>query len=47
MADTDRIKSRREADAGTADIDVSEAFALLGNETRLNILLAIWEEQCR
>lgn len=26
-------------------MDVSEAFALLGNETRLNILLAIWEEQ--
>lgn len=45
MADTSRTKSTRKADAEPAGEHVSEAFAILGNETRLNILLAIWEKQ--
>lgn len=45
MADANRAEPRWEADAGPAGEHVSEAFALLGNETRLNILLAIWEAQ--
>ena len=45
MADADPIERRREAATGTAGEHVSEAFALLGDETRLDVLLAIWEEQ--
>ncbi|WP_435196536.1 winged helix-turn-helix domain-containing protein [Natronomonas sp. EA1] len=45
MSDTSGIGFDREADTGPADEHISEAFALLGNETRLNILLAIWEKQ--
>lgn len=51
MADADRTGSRRKADADAdahaspSGVRESEAFALLGNETRLDILLAIWEHQ--
>lgn len=45
MADAGRTQSRRKIDDSASGAYVSEAFALLGNETRLNILLAIWEEQ--
>lgn len=45
MADTDPTESRRVPDDGTPDTQASAAFDLLGNETRLSILLAIWEEQ--
>ncbi len=45
MADTESPGSDRTTDAGTPDTRASEAFDLLGNETRLSILLAIWEEQ--
>ena len=45
MADADRVEPDREADTGPSGEHISEAFALLGNETRLNILLAIWEKQ--
>ena len=45
MADADRVEPDRETDTGHSGEYISEAFALLGNETRLNILLAIWEKQ--
>ena len=45
MSDTSRIRSDRETDTGPSGEHISEVFGLLGNETRLNILLAIWEKQ--
>ncbi|MEF8826341.1 MAG: helix-turn-helix domain-containing protein [Halapricum sp.] len=45
MADTGSTRSDRTTEARTPDPRASEAFDLLGNETRLSILLAIWEEQ--
>lgn len=44
MADADTTDSPLTAAAGAADRQATEAFALLGNETRLSILLALWEE---
>ena len=43
MADTDVTESSLEAAAGAAGRHATEAFALLGDETRLAILLALWE----
>ena len=43
MADTDTAESALEAAAGAAGPHATEAFALLGDETRLAILLALWE----
>jgi hypothetical protein len=43
MADADTTGSPLEAAAGTVDSQATEAFALLGNETRLAVLLALWE----
>jgi len=45
VADTGSTGSDRTTEARTPDTRASEAFDLLGNETRLSILLAIWEEQ--
>lgn len=45
VADTESPGSDRTTDARTADARASETYDLLGNETRLSILLAIWEEQ--
>lgn len=45
MNNTRSAKSDRTTDDGIPDLRASEAFALLGNETRLEILLAIWEKQ--
>lgn len=45
MVNTGTSESGRTIDEGTPDAKASEAFDLLGNETRLSILLAIWEEQ--
>lgn len=44
MADTEATESPLEAAAGAAGPHATEAFALLGDETRLAILLALWEE---
>lgn len=44
MADTEMPESPLEAAAGTAGSDAATAFALLADETRLAILLALWEE---
>ena len=43
MANADAVESPLEAAAGAADLHATEAFALLGDETRLAILLALWE----
>lgn len=43
MAGIDLGDSPLEAVAGAASFEATEAFALLGNETRLAILLALWE----
>lgn len=43
MGDANTTESPLEAAAGAAGPDATEAFALLGNETRLAILLALWE----
>ena len=43
MADTDSPDSPLEAIAGAAGPSAAEAFELLANETRLAILLALWE----
>lgn len=43
MADADPGDSPLDAAAGAAGPHATEAFALLGNETRLAILLALWE----
>lgn len=43
MVHTDMEGSPPEAAAGTADQRAVEAFELLSNETRLTILLALWE----
>lgn len=45
MADVEPTEAGRRSDTLPADVRASEAFALLGNETRLEILLAIWAEQ--
>ena len=45
VSDADRGRARREAAVDRASEGSPEAFALLGNETRLEILLAIWREQ--
>lgn len=45
MADAESPGSDRATEARTSDTRASEAFDLLGNETRLSILLAIWEDQ--
>ncbi|WP_435361927.1 winged helix-turn-helix domain-containing protein [Haloarchaeobius sp. DFWS5] len=44
MADTGPVESPLAAASGAAGPHAPEAFALLGNETRLSILLALWEE---
>jgi len=44
MADAESTDSPLEAVAGTAGADATEAFTLLADETRLAILLALWEE---
>ena len=44
MADAESTESPLEAAAGTAGPHATEAFALLADETRLAILLALWEE---
>lgn len=44
MADAGPTESPLEAAAGTAGPHATEAFALLADETRLAILLALWEE---
>ncbi|MFB6206695.1 MAG: hypothetical protein ABEJ05_09245 [Haloglomus sp.] len=44
MKDTNSTDSPLEAAAGTVGPHVSEAFGLLADETRLAILLALWEE---
>lgn len=43
MADTEPAELPLEVVAGAAGPHATEAFALLGNETRLAILLALWE----
>lgn len=43
MADADSGESPLDAAAGAAGPHATEAFALLGNDTRLAILLALWE----
>lgn len=43
MSDTDPAESLLEAAAGAAGPHTTEAFAHLANETRLAILLALWE----
>lgn len=43
MADSTSPDSPLEAAAGAAGPHITEAFELLGNETRLAILLALWE----
>jgi hypothetical protein len=43
MVDADSAESPLEAAAGAAGVHATEAFGLLGNETRLAILLALWE----
>jgi len=43
MADADSAESPLEAAAGAAGPHATEAFALLGDETRLAIMLALWE----
>jgi hypothetical protein len=43
MADTDPADSPLDGAAGAAGVHTTEAFALLGDETRLAILLALWE----
>lgn len=43
MADARSTGLPLDADAGVAGLHATEAFALLGNETRLAILLALWE----
>lgn len=43
MADANSSDSPLDALAGAADPDTLEGFKLLGNETRLAILLALWE----
>lgn len=45
MADANSADSNRVTDHRTSGGRASAAFDLLGNETRLEILLAIWEEQ--
>lgn len=45
MADSDVGGGARLAGGPPTEAAASEAFSLLGNETRLGILLAIWEEQ--
>lgn len=45
MADSEVGGGARLAGGPPTEAAASEAFALLGNETRLGILLAIWEEQ--
>lgn len=45
MSDADRYQSRHRPAVDRAGDGTPEAFSLLGNETRLGILLAIWEEQ--
>ena len=44
MAKTERTESVLESVKGTAGPYATEAFALLGDETRMAILLALWEE---
>jgi hypothetical protein len=44
VADTGPTGSPLDAAAGTVDSHATEAFALLADETRLAILLALWEE---
>ena len=44
MAKTDSTESVLASAAGAAGQHTTEAFALLGDETRLAILLALWEE---
>lgn len=43
VANVNQTQSTLEAAAGAAGPHATEAFALLGNETRLAILLALWE----
>lgn len=43
MTSSDAVESPVEMAAGAAGTDVVEAFKLLSNETRLAILLALWE----
>lgn len=45
MAESGRTESPQKSDTAANDEHLSEVFTLLGNETRLNILLAIWEKQ--
>lgn len=45
MADAHPSSSRLQVAAGAAGPDATEAFSLLANETRLAILLALWERQ--
>jgi len=44
VSDVESTESPLEAAAGTVGQDAIDAFALLGHETRLAILLAIWED---
>lgn len=44
MSDTGSTESSLEAAAGTADSDAADTFEILADETRLAILLALWEE---
>lgn len=44
MSDADTVGLPLEVDAGAASNGATEAFGLLANETRLAILLALWEE---
>jgi ssDNA-binding Zn-finger/Zn-ribbon topoisomerase 1 len=44
MVDAEPTESPLEAAAGTAGAHATEAFTLLADETRLAILLALWEE---
>ena len=45
MDDIASTKSPVEAAARTVGIDTTDAFKLLADETRLAILLALWEER--
>lgn len=44
MAKSSRAESPLESAAGSTGSHVTDAFSLLGNDTRLAILLALWEE---
>ena len=44
MTDTNAAELPLETTVGAAGPHATDAFALLGDETRLAILLAVWEE---